>query len=116
MRFIYDGKKFLDASAGYIGQKAEDGTILDSLNDFSDWVVQSEVNVIFKPILSLLSEGLHEFGVWFVANLPDIMGYCTITAGVFAIIGSMTGKGGLMKPLGYLAGGLITAVCILGGV
>lgn len=115
MKFLFDGTGMKLATA-YIGEKAKEGTWLDGLNDFSDWVVQSEMNMIFKPILSLLSEGLKDLGIWFVANLPDIMGYGTILAGVWCVIGAMSGKGGMMKPLGYLAGGLILAVCILGGV
>jgi Peptidase family M23 len=52
---------------------------------------------------------------WFVVNLPDIMGYGAIAAGVFVILGSMAGKGGMIKPLGIYVGALILALCILGG-
>lgn len=50
---------------------------------------------------------------WFVHSIPDLAGYGTMAAGGAIILGSMVGRGGLMKPLAYLAGGLIVAVCIL---
>ncbi|QFR56259.1 hypothetical protein PPK15_gp46 [Bacillus phage 000TH010] len=53
---------------------------------------------------------------WFLMNLPDIMGYSAILAGICIILGSMIGRGGMFKPLAYFAGALILALCILGGV
>lgn len=78
--------------------KAEDGSW------FWDWVG------------SQLQSGLLHMWNWVVLNLPDIMGYATIGAGIFIILGAMIGKGGMMKPLSIYAGLLILAICILGGV
>ena len=116
MKFVFDGSKMVATSVGYIGEKAKEGSVMDHINNFSDWVVQSEIDMIFKPILSLLAEGLSELGHWIVLNLPDIMGYGTLLAGAWCMVGALAGKGGMMRPLGILAGGLIIAVCILGGV
>lgn len=51
--------------------------------------------------------------VWTVEVLPDIMGYGTMVTGAMVILGSMVGRGGIMKPLGYLSGGVILSLCIL---
>lgn len=117
MKFILESGKMVMADfGGYIGGKPEAGSIMEKVNNFSDWVINTETNLIFKPIGEFIGHSLSHLGVWFIENLPDIMGYGTMVAGVFCIIGAMTGKGGMMKPLGWLAGGLIAAICILGGV
>ncbi|MHC8516756.1 hypothetical protein [Sporosarcina sp. ITBMC105] len=53
---------------------------------------------------------------WFVVSLPDIIGYSTLVAGACVIVGSMVGRGGILKPMGVLAGGTIAALCILEAV
>ncbi|PEA83783.1 hypothetical protein CON99_09440 [Bacillus pseudomycoides] len=115
MKFTFNGEKMV-AAAGYIGEKAADGSFMDKINSFSDSIVDKEIEWLFKPIGEFIVTSLHHLGDWFIANLPDIMGYSTMAAAAFIIIGSMTGRGGMMKPLGWLVGGLIAAVCILGGV
>jgi len=104
MKFIFNGVKMIQQE-----------TIIDKINSFSDSVVSKEMEIIFKPLGDFLISCLSDVGHWFISALPDIMGYSAMAAAVFIIISSMTGKG-MMKPLGWLAGGLIIAVCILGGV
>ena len=90
--------------------------IMDRYNDFSEWVVNKETEPVLKPV----GEFFHGLGAalwqWFIENLPDMIGYGAVAAGILIIIGSMTGKGGMMKPLAYFSGALIIAICILGGV
>lgn len=90
--------------------------IMDKINHFSDKVVGAENHFIVGPVIKIF----HDLGVafwdWFIINLPDIMGYGAVLAGISIILGSMFGRGGMMKPLAIFAGALIIAVCILGGV
>ncbi|MEH6891868.1 hypothetical protein V7024_19700 [Bacillus sp. JJ864] len=117
MKFILEGGKMILANAtGYIGEKATEGTFMDKMNQFSDTIVGKEMEWIFKPVGEFIIHTLGQLGHWFVTNLPDIMGYSALTTAGFIMIGSMTNKGGMMKPLAYFAGGLIIAICILGGV
>lgn len=89
---------------------------MGKLNEFSDWFVGKETEYLLKPLVKLF----HDIGAatwhWFIVNLPDIMGYGAVLAGVCIIIGSMLGKGGMLKPLAIYAVALIIAICILGGV
>lgn len=88
---------------------------MDKYNQFSDWLIGKEMDLVIKPAQHTLHDILISCWDWFVFNLPDIMGYTTIGAGIFIILGSMIGKGGMMKPLGWYTGALILATCILGG-
>ena len=89
---------------------------LDKYNDFADWFVGAEVEFILKPIGHFLNEIGTSTWNWFIFNLPDIMGYGTILAGICIIIGAMIGKSGMIKPLAVYAIALIISLCILGGV
>lgn len=89
---------------------------MDQFNTFSDWFVGKEVEFIVKPFMNFMRDVTTDLWQWFIFNLPDIMGYFTVGAGVFIILGAMIGKGGLMKPFGVWAGLMILAICILGGV
>lgn len=91
-------------------------SLMDKFNGFADKVIMQEYGILLKPLLGLLGELFTDLGRWFIVNLPDIMGYTTIGAGIFIVLGAMVGKGGIMKPLAYWFGALILAVCILGGV
>ncbi|NMH68632.1 hypothetical protein HF072_07540 [Bacillus sp. RO3] len=62
-----------------------------------------------------VNDGLLYLWDQFVFCLPDIIGYTTIGAGIFIILGSMIGKGGMLKPLAFWSGIVITAICILMG-
>lgn len=116
MKFILEGGKMIATNtAGYIGEKAKEGSFLDQLNNFSDAIVGKEMEWIFKPVGEFMVDIVGELGHWFILNLPDIMGYGALVTAGFIMIGSMTNKGGMMKPLAYFAGGLILAICILGG-
>jgi murein DD-endopeptidase MepM/ murein hydrolase activator NlpD len=93
-----------------------DSWFLDKYNDFSDWFVGKEVEFILKPLGNLFKDIGTGLWSWFIANLPDIMGYGTILAGAIIILSAMAGKGGIIKPLAWYAGAMIIAVCILGSV
>lgn len=117
MKFVLNGGQMILAnSSAYIGEKAKEGTFMDKMNDFSDWVVHGEVELILKPIGHFLKECASIAWDLFVINLPDIMGYTTIAAGAFIIISSMLGKGSLMKTISWYTAFLILALTILGGV
>jgi murein DD-endopeptidase MepM/ murein hydrolase activator NlpD len=92
-------------------QKAQDYG-MDRYNDLADWFVGKEVEYIVKPV----SEGFHDLMIgtwkWFVYNLPDFMGFATIGAGAFIIIGSMLGKGSMLKTIAVYSGMLIVATLI----
>lgn len=117
MKFILDGGQMILANAGgYIGEKAKEGSFMDIINDFSDSIVQTEVELILKPIGYFFKECGALLWDWFIVSLPDLMGYTTIAAGAFIIISSMLGKGSLMKTVSWYAALLILALTILGGV
>lgn len=110
MKFILDAGKMIEVKP-ILGN-----AIMDGWNHLSDKVIGAEVEMILKPIGLFLQESLIQFGHWFIVNLPDIMGYGAMLAGICIILGGMFGKGGMMKPLAIYAGMLILALCILGGV
>lgn len=89
--------------------------LLDKYNHFADHVIEKENYMLLQPFLGMLKELCRELWTWFLANLPDLMGYGTILAGAIIIIGAMIGKGGLLKSLAIYAGGLILSICILLG-
>lgn len=70
-------------------------------------------NVFLDLLMAKVGEGLIYVWGWFVYNLPDIVGYSTILAGVIVILGSMVKRGGAIKALLGYAAFLILAVCIL---
>lgn len=92
------------------------GVIMDKFNEFSDFVIGKEVEFIFKPFMMGIAEMGSNMWQWFILNLPDLMGYATMGAGAFMILGAMIGKSGMLKPLGIYVGMLILALCILSGV
>ena len=90
------------AERGKVNQYSE--SIKNGDHPFWNWI-QSELHTLFLDMWS-----------WFILNLPDIIGYLTIGAGIGIILSAMIGRGGLMKVLGWYAGIVILAICILGGV
>jgi Peptidase family M23 len=62
-----------------------------------------------------VSDGLTYLWDQFIFYLPDIIGYTTVGAGTFIILGSMIGRGGMLKPLAFWSGIVIAAICILMG-
>jgi uncharacterized protein YwbE len=91
-------------------------SLADKYNSFADWTVNKELEWLFKPIVNGFGKAFIHLGDWFVLNLPDIMGYTTVGAGVFIILSSMVGKSDMMKTLGWYFAAMILAICILGGV
>lgn len=85
------------------------------VNQYNDSVKSGE-NPFWNWVQIELHDLLSSMWSWFILNLPDIIGYLTITAGIGIILGAMIGRGGMMKVLGWYAGILIIAICILGGV
>jgi hypothetical protein len=112
MRFIYTAAGMVEE------QEAVEASnwALDKFNNFSDWVIGKEVELILAPIGSFFKEVGVATWHWFITNLPDIMGYSAVLAAICIILGAMFGRGGMMKPLAIYAAALILALCILGGV
>jgi murein DD-endopeptidase MepM/ murein hydrolase activator NlpD len=107
-----------DPFGQFIGSQPVPGSIMDRLNHLGDKFIQKESGVIetvSNPVWAWTKGQLIDFGHWFVTNLPDLMGYGAIMAGVFIILGSMVGKGGMMKPLSIYAGALIVSFLVLAG-
>lgn len=107
-----------DPFGQYIGSQPTPGGFMDWLNRAADgtWGKEKEiVETVSNPVWAWFKVQMVDFGHWFVGNLPDIMGYGAILAGVCIVLGGMIGKGGMIKPLSIYAGLLIIALCILGG-
>jgi hypothetical protein len=107
-----------DPLGRFIGSQPTPGGFLDWLNRFADGTIGKEKEVVehvTHPVWATFKAGMIDLGHWFVANLPDIMGYGAILAGVCIVLGGMIGKGGAIKPLAIYAGLLILSLCILGG-
>lgn len=100
----------------YIGGKPPEGSFMDKMNDFSDWVVSKEIELFIKPFVKFLEGMATTFWHWFIKVLPDLIGYSAIACGIFIVLGAMIGKGGMMKPLGFFVGLFIIAICILSSV
>ena len=86
---------------GKVNQYSE--SVKNGDHPFWNWI-QSELHNVFMDMWS-----------WFILNLPDIVGYLTIGAGIGIVLSAMIGRGGMMKVLGWYAGIVILAICILGG-
>lgn len=86
---------------GKVNQYSE--SVKNGDHPFWSWI-QSEIHTVSLDMWN-----------WFILNLPDIVGYLTITAGVGIILSAMIGRGGMMKVLGWYAGIVILVICILGG-
>jgi hypothetical protein len=106
--------KFILGAAGLEPAKEANG-IMEKFNNFSDYVVGKEVELILAPIGGFLKECAIAAWQWFLINLPDILGYTTIGAGILIILSAMAGKG-VVKPLAWYFGAFIIAACILGSV
>jgi hypothetical protein len=109
-----DPSPVIEQVAAISGDKP--GWLMEKYNDFADKVIGSQYEFILKPIGHFFREVSTDVWDWFVLNLPDIIGYTTVGAGVVIILSSMVGKGGMLKTLGWYFGAFILAACILGGV
>lgn len=105
-----DPSQYAEAFAGNGGGS----TLLDKYNQFSDWFVGKEIEIFWKPFQAFLHDSLLYMWNWIIANLPDIMGYSAVLAGICIILSAMAGKG-ILKPLAAYGGSLIIALCILMG-
>lgn len=102
MKFVFDGKELVPASAIPL--------LPDPSEMFIEWVREGAKTVLeqaFEGAIVLLK------GMTFI--IPDILGYATIFAAVWMIVNSMTGKG-VMKPIAYYAALLIIGISILGAI
>jgi hypothetical protein len=104
---------------GYIvGPKATEAGgnwLIDKWNQAGDFVVGKEMELLFKPLGEFIQQAVIHSWHWFIVNLPDIIGYSAIGAGILIILSAMAGKG-IIKPVGWFSGLFILAACILGGV
>lgn len=100
----------------YIGTPAKDGSWMDFFNNFSEAVLQGEMELIIKPLGHFLRDFGQFLWEWFIFILPDLMGYGAVFYGVLIILGAMTSKGQMMKHLGRYGAYLIASTCILGSV
>jgi hypothetical protein len=100
----------------YLFGKPEEGSLMDKINEFSDWFIGKEIELIFAPMGAFLKGTAIAFWQWFIKVLPDLIGYSAIACGIFMILCAMTGKSGMLKPLGIFTGLFIVAVCILSSV
>lgn len=113
------GQNYYNDSGFYIGSKPDPGSLMDKVNHFSNWIVGKEghaANVASHPLQQAAIHAGLSCWHWFITYLPDLLGYGAIATGIFIILGSMFGKGGMIKPLAIFAGALIIGICILGSV
>lgn len=99
----------------FIGDQPLPHTWLDWLNKKSDGVIVSELNGVdnvVHPVGNFFESLATQLGHWIVNNIPEIMGYGAILAAVCIVLGSMIGKGGMIKPLAVYTGTLIIAVLL----
>ncbi|WP_082197385.1 M23 family metallopeptidase [Rossellomorea vietnamensis] len=96
------------------------GNVLDrikengAINQYSE-LAKGDSNWFLEWINGHAEHMMSDVWTWFIHALPDIIGYTTIGAGIFIILGSMIGKGGMIKPLAFWSGLVIAAICILMG-
>lgn len=79
----------------------------------SEWASEQGNKYVMEPIGNFFKNVAMGTWNWFVEALPDIMGYGALATGAIIVLSSMTGNGGIIKPIAYYAGGLIVALCIL---
>jgi hypothetical protein len=106
-----------DPLGQYLGSQPLPGTVMDWINGVGDsiWAKEKEIiEDVSNPVWAFVKGQLIDLGQWIVNNIPEIMGYGAVLAGICIILGSMAGKG-MMKPLAIYAGMLIIAVLLRGG-
>lgn len=108
--------KFLaNAEGQLVHAEEESGFLMEQYNKFSDWVIGEQVDFFLEPI----ANGFAKAGVllwhWLIANMPEIIGYSAIGAGIFIVLGAMTGKG-IVKPFAYWFAAFILGALLLGSV
>jgi hypothetical protein len=89
--------------------------LVQKWNELGDFVIGKEKEFVGHPIQEFCYNVANDCWHWFIENLPDIIGYTAIGGGIIIILSAMTGHG-ILKPLGWVFGAFVVAVCILGGV
>lgn len=102
MRFVFDGKELVPASAVPLPP--------DPSEMFIEWVKEGA-----RTVLEQAFEGAVVLLKGMTVIIPDTLGYATVFAAVWVIVNSMTGKG-VMKPIAYYAALLIIGISVLGAV
>jgi hypothetical protein len=95
-------QKFWDTGAGA------------SVNKSADWAADKEMEWLLKPIGLFIKKAFLASWHLLVANLPEIMGYGAMLAGICIILGAMIGRGGMIKPIAIYTGLFFIAALILG--
>lgn len=101
----------------YLGDQPMPHTFMDWINRKADRGIEAELGAVDKvvnPVENFFSSQLSHLGHWIFDNIPEIMGYGAIIAGVCVILGAAVGKGGMIKPLLIYAISLVTAALIRG--
>ena len=101
----------------YIGSQPMPHTIMDWINGKADKGIEMElhgVDKVVNPVENWFATQATHLGHWIVDNIPDIMGYGAIIAGICIILGSAFGKGGMIKPLLLYGITLVVAVLVRG--
>jgi hypothetical protein len=95
---IKENGQFIDPTNYYDSIVAmsgdQKGFITDKFNQVSDWVIQKEVEFIFKPLGNALKDLAIMFCDWLTASMPNIGFMIAVLTGVIIMI---TGKA--VKPL-----------------
>jgi hypothetical protein len=112
MKFIAQAGKMVEAKEA----AGKSGFLMEKFNNFSDWAIQKETDLVVSPFLDFLQDGVYNSWQWFLVALPDIMGYAAIATAVLIILGAMLKGDNVIKYLAVYAGMFIFALCLLGGV
>jgi hypothetical protein len=81
------GKEITMATGGYyIGEPAEEGSFLDKFNDFSEWAVNKEMEIIFEPIAKAFIHAVSTLIEAIYLHLPEIGGALTIIFGILIMV------------------------------
>lgn len=85
----------------------------DGIKILEKKMLNSASQKMLEPIDGWLKETVSNGWVWFIDVLPDMAAYGTYLTGAVVMLSPLVIRGGMIKPLSYLAAGLIVTVCIL---
>jgi hypothetical protein len=63
------------------------GRMLDSFNEFSDFVIEQETGILLKPLMKAVGSAFHSLVDAFTFYLPEMMMIVTCVAGLFIMLG-----------------------------
>ncbi|WP_191556627.1 M23 family metallopeptidase [Metabacillus idriensis] len=66
---------------------SERSALVESVNEFSDWVISKEVEILFKPLGMLLKQSFIDLMLYIQLHLPEIMGSATLIAAILIVFG-----------------------------